>query len=255
MFSTRSFLAFAAAAWLVGVLSACGGKGLAEAYSTRDYDHEYTLAPGDEFHPGMKTAIVLPMNALIERPNGLEVADETLVELITAELEARGVAVDHVNPAEYSRAQGLAVRTARERMLSGTSGRVSTEIDPEQFVAALLPALEQSADLVIAPSVVVRTGTYSGRYARWDGVRRRERVRGVAYGGVYGTPNGASLLAMVYAADGRQLFRGYGGLDLIYTVDLTTRQYELREDLLEDQENLAEGVCISFHPFFGSEAC
>ena len=206
MFRDRA--AFAAVGIVIGVglvavsSTGCGGKSLAEAYNTRDYDHEYKLAPGDEFRPDMQTAIVLPMNALVERPTGLDVADAALMGMIVGQLEERGVEVTRIGDAEFDRGQSRAASAARKRMMSGTTGTVSTEVSSEQFMAELLPALEREADLIVVPGVVMRTGSYSGgKSVRWDGVKRRERIRG---GGRMTGGGSLPVASMVVMVHGRQ---------------------------------------------------
>jgi hypothetical protein len=45
-------------------------------------------------------------------------------------------------------------------------------------------------------------------------------------------------------------------LDLLFELNIPRKRYDLREDRLQDAEHLKEGVCVSFHPFFGlAEDC
>lgn len=253
--ATRFLLCVGSASALLALSCSSGaGSSLAKAYNKREIKHEYSMAPGDAFHAGLKSAAVLPINAIVERPTGLDVADATLTELVESELTARGVAVTWVDIREFTRAQDIAVRSARKKMMSATSGKMSTEVTPETFLPELMTALEVEADLIVVPAVVMRSGTYSaGRVVRWDGVKRRERgTANVRMDDGGGLPT-ASMLTIIHGADGRQLFMGYGGLDLIFELNVPKRRYDLREDRLSDEENLAEGVCVSFHPFFGTD--
>jgi len=134
-------------------------------------------------------------------------------------------------------------------MMSGGSGSVSQDIEFNDLVPHLVRELESDAKLIVLPNVVMRSGEYvGGRLVRWDGVKRREKIRMIS-----GTTSVASLYVMIYERDGTRLFSAYGGLDLLFGASLQVKKYELREDRLQDEENLREGVCISFHPFFGEE--
>ena len=61
----------------------------------------------------------------------------------------------------------------------------------------------------------------------------------------------ASLFVVVYDKQGARIFSGYGGLDLIFELNIPKRRYDLKEDRLQDAGHLAAGVCVAFHPFFG----
>jgi hypothetical protein len=66
----------------------------------------------------------------------------------------------------------------------------------------------------------------------------------------------ASLWVAIHDGDGERVFTGFGGLDLLFRVDMQTKRFALMDDRLEDINHLAEGICVAFHPFFGEdESC
>ena len=214
--------------------------------------HEHTLVPGQGHHPGIESGLLLPINATVERVNGLGAGDAEIMSLLTEYLQGQGIALRILGDREYRRAMDIAARKARKRILSGESGVASKNLDFSDVLPDLLRELEADPQIVILPNIVQRPGRYSGGLTvRWDGVRRRER--GSRGGGMTGATGAASLLTMIYTPNGKRVFMAYGGLDLIFELDMTAKKYVLREDLFEDRDHLEEGVCVSLHPYFGDE--
>lgn len=146
------------------------------------------------------------------------------------------------------------------------------------FARAL--ARESRFDLLVLPSLVYRDAEVMGRHAQWDGVRRRIRFRlppGAPFGRAAPPPDpvasaartaadpvvpeyrgritGLSLHTLVFAPDGRGIFQGFGGLDLVHdTVQARdgsgdTSVLRLRTRLLENPENVREGVAQALSPY------
>ena len=209
------------------------------------------MAPGRSYHAGLSPALLVPLNETVERPTGLDVADEKIEELIVAHLDSHGVAVEPIDRNEYRRATRNALRNARDAMLSGESGTVSQDVEFTDLIPHLFAELETEAAIVILPNVVMRDGEATGgRSVRWDGVKRRDTGTNMQLTGTQGV---ASIYVMIYDREGTRLFSAYGGLDLLFRINMKKKKFELIEDRLQDEENLREGVCIGFHPFFGEE--
>jgi len=235
---------------------ACGGpSGPSGGGSKRlGIKHEHTLKPGKAHHPGITRAIIFPMNATVQRATGLDGGDDDLIRLTVDYLESKGVSSTILDAREYNRANGIAVRKARKKMLSGESGVASDKLRFEDIVPEILAELDSDAQIAVLPNVMMRPAEYSGgKSVRWDGVRRRER--GTRGGGMSGTTSAGTLFTIILDAKGDQIFSAYGGLDLIYELDMSKKKYVTREDLFEDLENLAEGICVSLHPYFGDGDC
>jgi hypothetical protein len=107
--------------------------------------------------------------------------------------------------------------------------------------------------------------------ASWDGVIRRMRIvnapslpagrnsstlsKGIAFGGVSGPAWATSLHVLVFARDGRRVFEGRGGIDLLYETELIDEgksfRYELRPNraLFLSRMIVREGVGLAFTPY------
>jgi hypothetical protein len=215
------------------------------------HKHEFTLSPGKEHHPGLSKAILLPINATNEEPiKGLDVANDRITALLLTHLESKGVEVEKVDPAEFKKASEAAHRAEQKRRKSETSGVVAAEVVFGDLVPAILEDLDESAQLVISPSIVMRTAVYKGtRTIVWDGVRRRERVGADMI--MSGSTAAASIRISVFDREGDRVFSGYGGLEPPFMIDSASMKYVLREDLFQDERNLREGICIALYPYFG----
>ncbi len=129
----------------------------------------------------------------------------------------------------------------------------SVQLTLEQVVPEMIGELESDAQIIVVLSVVMRTATYvSRRTLAWDGVKRRERGAH-AMSSMEGSLPAGSLMTAIFEPSGERVFMGYGGLDLIFELNLRAKKYDLREDIFEDEDNLLEGICTSFHPYFGNE--
>jgi len=150
-----------------------------------------------------------------------------------------------------------------------------------EVAATFSRALSEHADydLLVLPSLVYRDASVMGRFAHWDGVRRRVRIRtrsGVPLGKAQAIPDpidstdrsalgalvpewrgritGLSLHALVFSSEGRGVFQGFGGLDLVHDA---VREREgspeppilrLHSSLLENTAHVREGIALALDP-------
>jgi hypothetical protein len=160
------------------------------------------------------------------------------------------------------------------------AGRDRPEV--AEVAAAFARALADHADydLIVFPSLVYRDARVEGRVAYWDGVRRRIRFRarsGVALGrtppipdpmastdpgaaggvvpGWRGRITGLSLHALVFTPDGRGVFQGFGGLDLVHDAVREREgspeppELHLHANLLENTDHVREGIAVALDPY------
>jgi hypothetical protein len=255
----RSGLAAAAAVLLLG--AGCGSS----PPRLVDLDRE-----GD----GTLRVVVAPMNLPIRLAPDLEDAVEPVTQELIGYLQARGARVSVVfEPDAWSlwRDSTDALQKGRE------------EIPDLAAVASLFARAlgrESQFDVLVFPSLVFRDAQLAGRYAQWDGVRRRVRFRirsGVPLPRVpaisdpvassdgsgatalppeyRGQITGLSLHALGFTPDGRGVFQGFGGLDLVHD---TVQKREGRVDgsflrlhakLLENPEHVREGIALALDPY------
>lgn len=239
-----------ALAWTtcIALVAACAGG------PRLRYRHEFSLAPGQQHHAGLAKALLVPLDHTNADPiKGLDVSNEKIASLIVAHFESKGIAVERVDPVRFRRIADEAHRAEQIDRKSGASGVVSSEVTIGDLVPRILEKLDSRADLVVDANVVLRTGEWNGgRALIWDGVRRRDRTAGqISWSG---TTQAASLEVAVHSADGTRVFSGYGGLDLVYQFNLQEKIMEVRPILLQDEQHLAEGICVAFYPYFGVES-
>jgi len=134
------------------------------------------------------------------------------------------------------------------------SGRLRAEAYGQAMSAlAQRIATDTKCALVLSHALSLRTASLSGKWAEWDGQRRRyETQGGGSFGMTYsGTTAGLSVELLAIAADGRLAFRSFGGATLPYRTNLQTRHNELRPDLFSSGEETAEGVALALKPLLG----
>jgi len=212
--------------------------------------HEYQMAPGQAYSQELGSALLLPINETEKPTQGLEKGEKGVFALITEYLEAQGLEVETLELAQYRKAARDAAEAARRQMRSGESS-VAREVRFADTVSHIAKAVGSDAALVIVPNMVMRAGEMGGRSLRWDGVRRK--IKGTTNWTMSGNTTAASLHVAIYKGDGSLLFKGYGGLDILWAMNAQKRRMELITDRLEDHDNLAEGICVAFYPYFGAE--
>ncbi len=218
--------------------------------------HEYTLTPGRAHHEGWGSALLIPIDGLNdEAMREFDGAKGRVESLVAERLASENVRVERMEIARFRQLSNDAAVAVARRREAEASDVVSTEITFEDVVPAFLESVGSDADLVVAPSIVMRTGRYNGSSTiLWDGVRRREKQGHDTL--MSGTTSVASLHVVVFSKEGERLFSGFGGLDGVFRPDTRLKKYVLRDDLLQDEDHLREGICVAFHPFFGEdESC
>ena len=215
--------------------------------------HEYTLAPGKGFHAGYRTALLIPIDSLSEDAfKNVESTHDRIERLIVSHLEARGLRVETLTSERFKEAANEAARALIRERTTENSDLVSTHVEFVEIVPRMLSNLGTPADLVVVPSIVRRVGRYNGAsMINWDGVGRKEEMR--LDHAMTGTTSVLSLHVIVFSRDGERLFEGFGGLDPLFRPDVRLRQYVVRDNVLQDEDHLGEGICVAFHPFFGEQ--
>jgi hypothetical protein len=214
--------------------------------------HDYELSPGQAFSETRSRAMLLPINEVEPVPDGLEVGEDQVFEQLKSYLESRGLSIETTNTYDYRLAANSATESVHNERLAAKANSISGEIEYSNIVPGLLANLGSEADLLIVANMVIRTGESSGgRTVRWDGVKRRISVP--PRWRMTGTESVASIFVSVYHRDGKRVFSGYGGLDLLFAPNLREERYELIPDRLQNIQHLREGVCIALYPYFGKD--
>ena len=112
-------------------------------------------------------------------------------------------------------------------------------------------------DGLVLPRLLLRSVSFRGDEVRFDGVARRLRLvnvpRRTMPSHLSGETTALSLGVEIFAADGRQLLSGRGGLDLALELDLASDRSELRANALSDRAALREGIGVALAAYLASE--
>jgi hypothetical protein len=150
-------------------------------------------------------------------------------------------------------------------VIAGLRASEGDDLDLDTALASYARALTEhdQFDLLVMPSLVFREAEASGRYARWDGVRRRihfydrSAVKGAEldHSEWESRVTALSLHVVVFTRDGTEQFEGFGGLDTVHDLVVSRGTVgdrptlRLRRDVLDDPEFIREGVSEAFDRF------
>jgi len=230
-----------------------------------------------EFERGAPSALrvaVAPLNLPVELAPDLEDAVDPVAAEIIRYLQTRGARVAVIfAPDAWTLWQesAAAIQTDRE----GAPDLLET-------ARAFSVALDAHADydLLVLPSLVFREAKVVGRFAHWDGVRRRVRFRTRSGGPIgwakpipdpilsgdvgataaterewRGRITGLSLHALLFTPEGRGVFQGFGGLDLVHDA-VQEREgsadpplLRLHASLLANGDHVREGIAQALDPY------
>jgi len=109
---------------------------------------------------------------------------------------------------------------------------------------------EASCALVMQQRMVLREARLGGTKAEWDGQRRRVPVVGAGMDNYSfsGQTGALSVELVVFTKDGEPAFRSYGGASLPYRLNAGKEGNEIRPDLFDNDEEIADGVRIALQP-------
>ena len=228
------------------------------------------FARGD---PDALRVVVAPMNLAVPLAADLEDAVEPVSEEVIRYLQAQGVRVAVI----WSPDAATLWREAAEAV------QARRDAPPEfaQVASVFAQALADHADydVLLLPSLVFRDARVQGRFAHWDGVRRRIRVRvrsGTSLGRAESIPDpvastdrsagtvtpdwrgsitGLSIHALVLTPEGRGVFQGFGGLDLVHD-PVKAREgspdpplLHLHSTMLKSSDHVREGIALALDPY------
>ena len=207
-------------------------------------------APG--YRPSEKDAVervlVLPLNVVAAMPEELSGGARHVDRILLDYLAERGMAVQTIGFQD-----AVAAWRAGESDCQPEAKRCDRFLDVAPFVARRLRA-GHDYDVMLVPYLLLRGARTDGEVASFDGVKRlvspgfpadaplwmsRSRIRA------------ASVKVFGFAPDGKRIFAGIGGLDVVDQIE-TSGDYgaytiEVRENVLGDSEAIREGVARALH--------
>lgn len=108
-------------------------------------------------------------------------------------------------------------------------------------------------DLIVFPALVEKQADSKGRYAYWDGVKRRHTNAGTVMTDPrwHGTTRGLSLELNTFTGAGDWLLTSYGGLLLpfYYEMDGSRPEVKRKPSMFDETDNIHSGVTVAIAPF------
>lgn len=160
---------------------------------------------------------------------------------------------------EFENAWKQAIRTYGD-MYDPTTGKVDVRTWQAVMVSTMKMLKETTdIDAIVFADVVESNSSHStgmDHLAQWDGVSRKPKLASAGADGVPYDFNWsqnvrvASLVVTIYSTDMQGLFTGRGGLDVLDEINTKDKpRFELRKHILDNDDNIEEGIEIAFHPF------
>jgi hypothetical protein len=224
-------------------------------------------APGydPDWRSRTQRTLVLPLNIVAEMPDELIAGSSDVDDILLDHLAARGKSVQTIGFADATTAWRASEADCRAAEAKGCDRflRVAS------YAARRLRA-DHDFDVLIVPYLLLRGARTNGYVASFDGVERTLRSPGYGPYGPYGySPYGpypygygfggpriraASLKVYGFSADGKRLFDGIGGLDVVDEIQASDEgpgaySIVVREDLLRDPNQIREGVARALSKF------
>ena len=200
--------------------------------------------------------IVAPLNLALRLPAELDGTQAPVWHALLEHFAARDRAVKQIEPSDAQNLwAGVVNQMGAARELAGATSLFARQL-----------AEHSEYDLLVMPSLVMRRAAVRGHHAYWDGVRRRVSVDGAWDGlieeiggtgslskvsGLKGHLAGASLYVVVLAPDGRAVYEGVGGLDLLHEAEQARHakrgewRVVLRKQPFETPRHLEEGIRLA----------
>jgi len=222
------------------------------------------VAPGHEGAPAVQGFLLCPVNLVIALPAELEGGVEPVQQAIVAYLQAQGRGVDRLTLPEAQTVWAAAIEDAK-----ASGAKLDFAATARAFTRRLADG--RRFDAVVMPSLLLITTRIQHRRAEWDGVERHLRIvnlphrtagrsdnwllQGLQNVGMSSNALATTLHVVVLSREGRQVFEGRGGLELVHEADfkdyLKNHHIDVhaRSDLLQDPKVLREGVEVAFTPY------
>lgn len=239
---SRVHAALVAAAAVALLAPGCAGDGI--------------LSGGRGGARGVRDVALFPANIVVAPPQGLETATPYVDEEIGKYLDSHGKRVQVL-----TREEAFTEWLASAQALKDEVGESQMSFDGAAATLARRLHAKQRFDALVLPWIAVRPAKVRGRTVTWDGVTRTLRIL---------NPQGRSLQVLrdlearaaapslqvaVFSPDGRKLFEGVGGLDLVHLLVLEGEPTRIeaeplsRSEIFADRTSVQEGIAVAFDPF------
>ena len=209
----------------------------------------------------VKTVVITHVNLGGVSRNYLEKEAPRIDADVTAYLRENGFKV--LSQREFKQHWNTAVRAFGDPV-DPTSGKVNMKTFA-QIMQSVRDQMVKSSDLdaFIFTDLVELEVSFSGglkHLARWDGVSRKPSLQGPGSGVSADFDWNmqaavASIQISIYDINLQRLFAGRGGMDATEAIDTRSSagRYVRRRSILENEDNVMEGIRLAFHPFIVME--
>jgi hypothetical protein len=209
----------------------------------------------------VKNVVIAHVNLGGASRNYLEKEAPRIDADVTAYLRENGFKV--LSQREFKQHWNTAVRAFGDPV-DPTSGKINMKTFA-QIMQSVRDQMVKSSDLdaFIFTDLVELQVPFSGglkHLARWDGVSRKPSLQGPGSGVSADFDWNmqaavASIQISIYNVELQRLFAGRGGMDATEAIDTRSSKgrYIRRRNILENEENVMEGIRLAFHPFIVME--
>lgn len=207
------------------------------------------------------TVVIAHVNLGLESRKYLEEEAPRIDALVSSYLKENGYKV--LSQREFKQHWNTAVR-AFGNPVDPTSGKTNMKTY-SQIMQSVRDQMLKTSDLdafVFTDLVELEVAFNGGlkHLARWDGVSRKPSLQGPGSGVSADFDWNmlaavASIQISIYDMDLQRLFAGRGGMDATQAIDTrsSTGRYIRRRSILENRDNVMEGIQLAFHPFIVME--
>jgi len=210
--------------------------------------------------PAANRIVVAPLNLALRVPTGVDLDTELLRAELARHFQQMDRTVQEIEPVS-------ATRIWDESLAELTKSGAKPDLAATSQRFALGLAEHAEYDLLVMPSLLLRSGRVRGGGVYWDGVRQRLPVKStLPFGpidavepmgvrasqwGFRGRVAVVSLYVEVLTPDGRSVYQGIGGLDILQAATRDrdgSGSWELvdRTDALADRADLSRGITVAF---------
>lgn len=204
--------------------------------------------------PGFRQVMIAPINIGKPSRKYLDKGEKRVDRYIEEYLRQNGFEVVSNRPFE---SRWLQAQRKYGQVYDPSSGKFS-----RYYQSALAETLTQvfeglpNLDAVVFTDLVEREIMFTDgmqHIARWDGVQRKPKYTGTGDSvpedfSWQKNVDAVSLTINVFDRSLKNVFQSAGGLDVTQALNLRDAKFVRRNDVLENETNIEEGIQLAFHP-------
>tara|TARA_R110001592_G_scaffold363248_3_gene682147 strand:- start:51119 stop:51904 length:786 start_codon:yes stop_codon:yes gene_type:complete len=227
-------------------------------YNPSVFPYEIDQALVDQ--DNIKTVVIAHVNLGVPSRSYLEKEAPRIDAFVSAYLKENGFKV--LPQREFEQRWNTAVRSYGNPV-DPTTGKTNMKTFAQIMNSVRDELRDTGLDAFIFTDLVELQTAFSGglqHVARWDGVTRKPSMQGPGDGVSADFDWGmlldvASLQVSIYDIELKRVFASRGGIDATQAIDSRSSKgrYIRRREILENENNIQEGIELAFYPFIMSE--